>query len=91
LITGPLMAKGGFGAILCIVAFLRPRPADGRGKHKTRRASDSGLLQTGAPNTAERPRMMATHRFVRADVMQELLEAINAPARGARARPSNSG
>jgi len=27
------------------------------------------------PNAADRPRIMATHRFVRADVVQELSEA----------------
>jgi hypothetical protein len=33
------------------------------------------VLHTGAPNAGDHPRIMATHRFVRADVMQELTEA----------------
>lgn len=37
--------------------------------------TDLRVLHTAAPNAADRPRMMATHRFVRADVMQELVEA----------------
>lgn len=34
--------------------------------------TDLRVLHSGAPNTADRPRIMATHRFVRADVVQEL-------------------
>jgi hypothetical protein len=34
--------------------------------------TDLRLLHTAAPNAARRPRMMATHRFMRLDVMQEL-------------------
>ncbi|MGB6451956.1 MAG: phytanoyl-CoA dioxygenase family protein [Steroidobacteraceae bacterium] len=37
--------------------------------------TDLRVLHSGAPNAADRPRMMATHRFVLADVMQELTEA----------------
>jgi hypothetical protein len=37
--------------------------------------TDLRVLHTGAPNGAGRPRMMATHRFVRADVVQEWAEA----------------
>lgn len=37
--------------------------------------TDLRVLHTSAPNAADYPRMMATHRFVRADVMQELSEA----------------
>jgi Phytanoyl-CoA dioxygenase (PhyH) len=33
---------------------------------------DLRLLHTGAPNAAERPRMMATHRFLRADLVAEV-------------------
>lgn len=33
-----------------------------------------GVLHSGAPNASERPRMMMTCRFVRADVMRELSE-----------------
>ena len=35
---------------------------------------DLRVLHTAAPNAAAYPRIMATHRFVRADVMQELAE-----------------
>ncbi len=34
--------------------------------------ADLRLLHTAAPNAADRPRMMATHRFVPLDIMQEL-------------------
>jgi hypothetical protein len=37
--------------------------------------TDLRLLHASAPNAADRSRMMATHRFVRADVVQELTEA----------------
>lgn len=37
--------------------------------------TDLRVLHTSAPNAAERPRMMATHRFMRADVTKELAEA----------------
>jgi hypothetical protein len=37
--------------------------------------TDLRVLHTAAPNATDRPRMMATHRFVRADVVQELNEA----------------
>lgn len=33
---------------------------------------DLRVLHTGAPNAAERPRMMATHRFLRADLVREV-------------------
>jgi hypothetical protein len=36
--------------------------------------TDLRLLHTSAPNATDRPRVMATHRFARADVMQELAE-----------------
>jgi len=36
--------------------------------------TDLRVLHTGAPNTAEHPRVMATHRFVRADVVKELAQ-----------------
>ncbi len=36
---------------------------------------DLRILHTGAPNAAERPRMMFTHRFMRADVVRELAQA----------------
>ena len=36
--------------------------------------TDLRLLHTAAPNATDRPRMMATHRFVREDVIQELAE-----------------
>ena len=36
--------------------------------------TDLRLLHTGAPNATNCPRMMATHRFVREDVIQELAE-----------------
>jgi hypothetical protein len=36
--------------------------------------TDLRLLHTAAPNAADRPRMMATHRFVREDVMKEVAE-----------------
>jgi ectoine hydroxylase-related dioxygenase (phytanoyl-CoA dioxygenase family) len=36
--------------------------------------TDLRVLHSGAPNAADRPRIMATHRFVRTDVMQELTE-----------------
>ena len=36
---------------------------------------DLRVLHTAAPNASSRPRMMATHRFVRADVMPELARA----------------
>lgn len=35
---------------------------------------DLGVLHTAAPNAADHPRIMATHRFVRVDVVQELTE-----------------
>ncbi len=38
--------------------------------------TDLRVLHSGAPNAADRPRMMATHRFVRADVMRELTETL---------------
>lgn len=37
---------------------------------------DPRVLHTGAPNAAAHPRIMATHRFVRVDVVDELTEAI---------------
>ena len=36
--------------------------------------TDLRLLHTAAPNATDRPRVMATHRFVREDVIQELAE-----------------
>jgi ectoine hydroxylase-related dioxygenase (phytanoyl-CoA dioxygenase family) len=36
--------------------------------------TDLRLLHTAAPNATDRPRVMATHRFVRAGVMRELAE-----------------
>jgi hypothetical protein len=36
--------------------------------------TDLRVLHAGAPNVADHPRMMATHRFVRADVAQELTQ-----------------
>jgi hypothetical protein len=36
--------------------------------------TDLRLLHTAAPNATDRPRVMATHRFVREGVMQELAE-----------------
>jgi hypothetical protein len=38
--------------------------------------TDLRVLHTGAPNARDYPRMMATHRFVPVDVMQELAEAL---------------
>jgi Phytanoyl-CoA dioxygenase (PhyH) len=46
--------------------------------------TDLRVLHTAAPNAADRPRMMATHRFVRADVMQELAEANGWPGQAGR-------
>ena len=37
--------------------------------------TDLRVLHSGAPNAADHPRLMATHRFMRADIMQELAEA----------------
>jgi len=37
--------------------------------------TDLRLLHSGAPNTAHHPRIMVTHRFVRADIVAELREA----------------
>lgn len=37
--------------------------------------TDLRLLHSGAPNASRRPRVMAIHRFMRTDVMQELAEA----------------
>lgn len=37
--------------------------------------TDLRVLHSGAPNAADRPRLMATHRFMRSDVMRELAEA----------------
>ena len=36
---------------------------------------DLRLLHTGAPNAADRPRMMATDRFLRADLVPEFAAA----------------
>ena len=36
---------------------------------------DLRILHTGAPNAADRPRMMFTHRFTRVDAMREMAEA----------------
>ena len=36
---------------------------------------DLRVLHAAAPNAADRPRMMVTHRFVRADLMPEIAEA----------------
>jgi hypothetical protein len=36
---------------------------------------DLRVLHTGAPNATEHPRIMATHRFVRTDIMKELTAA----------------
>jgi hypothetical protein len=36
---------------------------------------DLRVLHSGAPNAADRPRIMVTHRFIRTDVMRELNEA----------------
>jgi len=38
--------------------------------------TDLRLLHTAVPNATDRPRMMATHRFVPADVMQELATVV---------------
>jgi hypothetical protein len=44
--------------------------------------TDLRLLHTAAPNATDCPRMMATHRFVREDVMKELAEGFGwVPAR----------
>jgi hypothetical protein len=37
--------------------------------------TDLRVLHSGAPNAARRPRIMVTHRFVRADLLEELAEA----------------
>jgi ectoine hydroxylase-related dioxygenase (phytanoyl-CoA dioxygenase family) len=37
---------------------------------------DLRLLHSGAPNATDRPRIMATHRFVRADIIDELNAAV---------------
>ena len=36
---------------------------------------DMRILHTGAPNASARPRIMATHRFWRAELVRELAEA----------------
>ena len=36
---------------------------------------DLRTLHTGSPNASDRPRMMVTHRFMRADVVRELAQA----------------
>jgi hypothetical protein len=36
---------------------------------------DLRTLHTGAPNAADRPRMMFTHRFMRADLLREMAQA----------------
>jgi len=36
---------------------------------------DLRVLHAAAPNASDRPRMMATHRFIREGVEQELAEA----------------
>jgi hypothetical protein len=53
-----------------------PRLASGRAPGAPGDAyfTDLRVLHSGAPNAADRPRIMATHRFVRTDVMQELTE-----------------
>lgn len=38
--------------------------------------TDLRLLHSGAPNASAHPRLMATHRFVRADVVHELWQAM---------------
>jgi hypothetical protein len=43
---------------------------------------DLRVLHSGAPNAAERPRLMATHRFFRADVMREVTEAFGWDPKG---------
>lgn len=40
---------------------------------------DLRTLHSGAPNASERPRIMATHRYIRTDVMRELAEAYGWP------------
>jgi hypothetical protein len=37
--------------------------------------TDLRVLHSGAPNAADRPRMMFTHRFMRADLLREMAEA----------------
>ena len=37
--------------------------------------TDLRILHSGAPNAADRPRMMFTHRFMRADLLREMAEA----------------
>ena len=36
---------------------------------------DLRILHTGAPNASDRPRLMFTHRFMRADLLREMAEA----------------
>jgi len=60
--------KGAVGDVALEVVELTGAPGDAY-------LIDLRMLHTVAPNAAARPRMMATHRFFRADVMPELAQA----------------
>lgn len=63
---GPLLGHAGtVGDVAVEVMELTGAPGDAY-------FTDLRVLHSGAPNTAEHPRVMATHRFVRSDVAQEL-------------------
>ena len=60
--------KGAMGDVALEVVELAGEPGDAY-------LIDLRMLHCAAPNASERPRMMATHRFFRADIMPELAQA----------------
>jgi ectoine hydroxylase-related dioxygenase (phytanoyl-CoA dioxygenase family) len=63
----PALPSGSVGDIPLRVVELTGAPGDVW-------LLDLRILHCGAPNAAEKPRMMATYRYVRADLMRELAE-----------------
>jgi hypothetical protein len=65
---GGLLPKARIGDVPVEVVELTGAPGDVW-------LTDLRVLHTGAPNAADRPRMMFTHRFMRADLLREMAEA----------------
>jgi hypothetical protein len=70
--AGDPLPKGVSGAVELEVLELTGEPGDAY-------LIDLRILHAGAPNASERPRMMVTHRFVRADLLPEIAEAYGWP------------
>jgi hypothetical protein len=76
---GGALPKARVGEVLVEVVELTGRPGDVW-------LTDLRLLHCASPNASERPRMMATYRFTRADVVSEI-DAAYGRTRRARTEP----